>query len=59
MCFSQQQPEPDINKPAYKPNEIRDHFKLTFGGNGAKKPPSKDKEKAPVVVPTTQMGYTK
>lgn len=60
MCFSSQQPKPDINKPAYKPNQMRDHFKFTMGGSGSKKS-QRDEEaakKAPVVVPKAPFGAT-
>lgn len=31
MCLGGQQPKPDINKPNYRPNEMRDHFTLKIG----------------------------
>lgn len=34
MCFSSQQPKPDINKPGYQPTDMDKHFKLTMGGRG-------------------------
>lgn len=30
MCFSSQQPKPDINSPPYKPNQIGENMTLGF-----------------------------
>lgn len=55
MCFSSQQPEPDINKPDYSPDDMDKQFELTKTDT-KKKPVVQDPALADGAVPIRSSG---